>query len=109
MHREKTKGTPTCMTKSEWYRIKVGMTRAEIKRITGVYGTVSYTTLDANGWEKDVTIDYPQCLSNGKKSPYSTVYTSWVNYEYGDEYNDWQDFYVPLHMDYKGSWSTPWA
>ena len=31
------------------------------------------------------------------------------NYEYGDWSTDYEDYYVPLHINYKGGWSTPYT
>ena len=45
------------MTKTEWKKIKVGMSRAQVKRITGINGKVSWTYTYGNGWQKDVDVD----------------------------------------------------
>ncbi len=97
-----------CVSKAEWRKIHKGMTRPQIKRLTGTYGTTTYTYTAGNGWEKDVDVEYRQCMPSGRRAD-STLYMSFQNYEYGDEWTDWEDYWVPLNLSYKGGWGTPYV
>lgn len=102
------KGSPKCMTFSEWRKIKANdtMTRAMVKRITGISGKVTNRTYYGDG-TYSVDIDYRQCLKNGKpaRGSWNTVWLSYDNYHYSWDYS--QEYRTNLRVDYKGSWSTP--
>ena len=103
-------GSPKCVTKAEWRKIKTGMTRAKVKRITGIAGKVApYSPLIyGDGWSKDVDIEYRQCKPNGKPAPgsWNTVTMSYENYDWSID--SIENVWHPLWIEYKGGWSRPW-
>jgi hypothetical protein len=100
-------GSPQCMTKAEWFKIKNGMTRAKVRQITGITGKVTNTSYYSDG-TKSVDVDYRQCKRNGQPAPgsWNTVWISYDNYRYD---RNWNLVRTGLQVDYKGSWSTPWV
>jgi hypothetical protein len=100
-------GSPQCMTKAEWFKIKNGMTRAKVRQITGISGKVTNTSYYSDG-TKSVDVDYRQCKRNGQPAPgsWNTVWISYDNYRYD---RNWNLVRTGLQVDYKGSWSTPWV
>ena len=96
-------GSPGCMNKHEWSRIKEGMTRTRVTQVVGSAGHVTWSSLDGDGWSKDVDVNFRQCRRNGTPaSSWSTVYMAFSNYDYDYPENDWH----AMTLDYKGSWST---
>jgi hypothetical protein len=96
-------GSPKCMTKAEWRKVKPGMTRAQVKRITGIKGRTTDRTDYSDG---SITkyVDYRQCRKNGKRaSKYNTVWLSFDNYEYDRDYDL---YFTAFRVDYKGAWHS---
>jgi hypothetical protein len=102
---EANPGSPNCMTVAEWRKVHKGMSRAKVKRITGIWGNQTGTTLWGGG-DKSVDVDYKQCRRNGTPAPgsWNTVYISFDNYRYDRNYNSVR---TGMNVDYKGSWSSP--
>ena len=100
-------GSPNCMTKAEWFKIKDGVTRDRVKQITGFYGKKTNDSYYSDG-EHDIDVDYQQCNRYGTpiKGSWNTVWISYANGHYNHNY-DWVR--GPMEVDYKGSWSTPWT
>lgn len=102
-------GSPKCMTFKEWRQIKANdtMSRAKVKRITGIWGRVTNRTYYGDG-TRSVDIDYRQCKPNRKPAPgsWNTVWLSFDNYHYSRDYT--RMYRHNLRVDFKGSWSTPW-
>ena len=95
-------GSPRCMTKAEWYKIKEGQRRATVTRITGITGKVNFRSYSSDG-SVYTSVDYRQCLRTGKPaSRWSTVTIDFDTFDW----DNWYDTGIP-HVDYKGSWSTP--
>jgi hypothetical protein len=98
-------GSPKCMTKAEWRKIKDGMTRAKVKQITGIRGKFTNRT-DYSDGTASIDVDYKQCRANGSPAPgsWNTVWISYDNYRYNYDYDV---VFTGMQVDYKGSWSTP--
>ena len=96
-------GSPKCMSKTEWSQIKVGQSRTKVTQIVGNAGRVTWSSIDGDGWSKDIDVDFRQCKANGQPAAtYSTIYMAFSNYDYDYPSNTWH----PMSLSYKGSWHT---
>ncbi len=98
-------GSPNCMTKAEWFKIKDGMIRDRVRQITGISGKVTNRSYFSDG-TRSLDVDYKQCRGNGTPAPgsWNTVWISYDNYRCSANYDV---VMTPMQVDFKGSWSTP--
>jgi hypothetical protein len=99
--------TPGCVTKYEWkYKIKKGMTRAQVYRAVGTNGRIDWSSEseDSDGTRRRY-IDYKQCYRNGKPARYGTIWVSYNNYKYDYDYNV---IFTAFRSDTKGTWYAPY-
>ena len=79
-------GSPRCITKAEWRKIKPNMTRAKVKRIAGINGKVTSRSEDADG-NVDMQVEYRQCKRNGKPAfPWNVTWVEFDNYKDNPDY-----------------------
>jgi hypothetical protein len=100
-----TPRSPRCMTKAEWRKIQHGMTRTQVRQITGIPGKVTDLTEYEDGTHT-LTVGLQQCTRKGRpaRGSWNRVSIQFVDYRYDA---DWNLIRTPYVVDYKGSWSSP--
>lgn len=106
-------GTPHCLTKAEWSRIRTNnaVTVKKFKSTFADHATVYSADQDRNG-DRTVYMSVRQCLANGRPAPnwdefHNSVDVYFSNYVYSPDYTT--KTRTKLAVEDLGSWSRPYA